>query len=320
MTSRPPTRPLSVPLPSKQPQLSSSIRERPIGAIGAVLALTTVLLWGINPAAVRFSLDRLPPITVSAIRFCLASLMMGLWCVISREPFRLRRGQLKPVLICGTLLYLQIGLFTIGCGLSNASHTSLIVNSFALGVVLIEHFVTRAERLTPFRGAGVALAALGVPLVFWAANDAGEVAEPPSVKGDLVLLLSATLLAVKVVYTKRAVRTVSAGTLIFWHDVVGSLMFVVTAAALESVKPGPWGWPCILGLAYQGLMVAGLCFGIQAFLLARHPASQVTIFNFATPLVGVAAGVVLRGEQISAWLAIAGVCIAAGILMVRRQP
>lgn len=245
--------------------------------------------------------------------------MMGFWCLISREPFGLRRDQIKPVLVCGFLLYAQIGLFTIGCGLSNASHTSLIINSFALGVVLIEHFVTRAERLNAWSGAGVTLAALGVPLVFLAASDAGDVSESPSVKGDLVLLISATLLAIKVVYTKRAVRTVSAGTLIFWHDVVGSLMFFVTAFALETIEPGPWGWPCILGLAYQGLMVAGLCFGIQAFLLARHPASQVTVFNFATPLVGVAAGVVLRGEQLSAWLAIAGVCIATGILMVRRQ-
>ena len=53
------------------------------------------------------------------------------------------------------------------------------------------------------------MAAMGVPLVFLAASgQAGAAAEPPSFRGDLVMLLSAALLSVKVVYTKRAVLRV----------------------------------------------------------------------------------------------------------------
>ncbi|MCA9176592.1 MAG: DMT family transporter [Planctomycetales bacterium] len=293
--------------------------RHPIGLAGASLALLTVVLWGANPVAVRFSLDRLPPITVSGIRFALASLVMALWCLTARSPFRIQRGQWTPIFVCGILLYLQIGLFTIGCAWSNASHTSLIVNSFALGVVLIEHFVTRAERLNAIRARGVALATAGVPLVFLAASGPKAASsEAPSIVGDLVLLGSGMLLSIKVVYTKRAVRRVPSGTLIFWHDVIGAGLFLLTAACIEQTPPGPWGWPCVLGLAYQGLLVAGLCFGIQAYLLSRHAASHVTMFNFATPLVGVAAGVLFRGEQMSGWLFVAGLLVATGILIVNR--
>lgn len=281
--------------------------------------MLTVVLWGANPVAVRYSLERLPPITVSGYRFLLATLVMGVWCLAARSPLGLRRGQIVPMLICAVLLYLQIATFTIGVDWSNASHSSLIINNFVLGVVALEHFVTRAHRLSPRRGLGVAIAAAGVPLVFLAASGESADGEAPSVRGDLVLLASAALLAVKVVYTKRAVRRVPAATLIFWHNVVGTLMFFATAAAVEEVKPGPWGWSATLGIAYQGLLVAGLCFGIQAWLLTRHSSTQVSIFNFATPLVGVAAAVALRGDDLTVWLLVAGVMVATGIWLVSRE-
>ena len=37
--------------------------------------------------------------------------------------------------------------------------------------------------------------------------------------------------------------------------------------------------PVILGLLYQGLIVGGLCFVIQASLLRYHSAMQIAVFD-----------------------------------------
>ena len=298
-----------------------------MGLASALLALMTVVLWGANPVAVRFSVDTLPPLAVAGLRFVMASLVMAVWCFVARAPFRCRREQLGPILICSLLLYLQIGTFTVGVWLSNASHASLLINVFPLGVAALEHFVTRAERLRTLAAAGVVTAAAGALLVFFfTPPDAADGLDSPSLTGDLMLLASALLLSVKVVYTKRAVRRVPSATLVFWHDVAGTVMFfasgallfVVSRGAWERIEPGAWTAPAVLGLAYQGFLVAGVCFGIQAYLLYRHRATHVSIFNFATPLVGVAAAVLLRNDPLSPWVWLSGALVAAGILLVNR--
>ena len=71
-----------------------------------------------------------------------------------------------------------------------------------------------------------------------------------------------------------------------------------------------------LGVIYQGIFVAGLCFAIQAMLLRHHSASQISVFGFATPLFGVGLGVLLRGDPLSANLLVAAICVAVGIVLV----
>jgi len=72
------------------------------------------------------------------------------------------------------------------------------------------------------------------------------------------------------------------------------------------------------GLFYQGVVVAWLCFLIWTALLGRHRASQVSVFGFAQPLCGMVFGVWLRGDPLTFELALGGVLVAAGIVLVTR--
>ena len=74
--------------------------------------------------------------------------------------------------------------------------------------------------------------------------------------------------------------------------------------------------PAILGLLYQGLVVGGLCFAIQATLLSKFSATKIAVFSFACPLFGVIAAVLFRGDQISLWFILSGILVAVGIYLV----
>ncbi|MEX1028006.1 MAG: DMT family transporter, partial [Candidatus Paceibacterota bacterium] len=140
--------------------------------------------------------------------------------------------------------------------------------------------------------------------------------------GDAILLVSALVLAWKVVYVRHAVRFVEPGKLIFWHDLIGVVCFVICSAAFERLEFGGFTTVAVIALIYQGVFVAGICFALQAMLLRHHSASQIAIFSFATPLFGVGTGILLRGDQMTPMLAVAAVCVAIGILLVnlKRPP
>lgn len=288
----------------------------------AALALLTSALWGGTPTAIRFTTDTLPPVMVAAIRFGVAALFMLAWVPFEGVGFRIRRGQWKPILITSAMLFVQIVTFNIGVATSNSSHGSLFINTFLFWVGPIEHFITRTDRLTWRKAlglliAGIAsfgvLAADGRPVVGAAPRD--EV----TLFGDLVLLLSGLLLGIKIVYTRHAVRDVEPGKLIFWHDVFGTLLFLAYSFTFETTRGGDFTLPAIIGLLYQGILVGGLCFAIQAVQLKQYSASQIAVFSASTPLFGILFGWLLRGDQLSWWLVAAGIGVAWGILLVTRK-
>lgn len=300
-----------------------STGPRPLGVVATLIVLLTVTLWGGTPTAVKYTTDVLPSLTVSGIRFGLAAVFMLGWCAIERAGMWPRRDQWGPCLGAGFLLFLQIGLFTYAIAFSNASHATLCINTFIFWVLLIEHFYTRDDRLTPIKLAGVGIAVCGVLTIVLAdEQDYGTDSNSPSRFGDALMLVSAVVLAIKVVYTKWATTRVEPGKLILWHDIIGTGWFLVAAAIFEWPEVAAAGWrvyfdpPVALGLLYQGVVVGGFCFAAQTALLERYSASQITVFSFLTPVCGVTIAVLFRGDVLSRSLYLGAACVATGILTV----
>ncbi len=284
------------------------------------LVLFTVALWGGNPVATRYSVDALPPITVAGLRFLMATGVMLAWCWLERVSFRLRAEQWRPVIIAGILLYLQISLFSIGTTWTSTSHSSLYINTFVFWVVGLEYLLLKSIRLAPSKTAGLLLAGGAVLILLW---QTGRTAKPvqrdlPHLSGDLILLFSAFLLGVKFIYTKLALKVIGPTELIFWHDIVAVVLFAVTGWLFEEVTWGHVSTSAWLGLLYQGILVGGVCFALQAHLLKQHSATQIAVFSFLTPLFGMVLGWLMRGDQLSPWLLVASTAVAGGIYLVNR--
>lgn len=304
--------------------------QQPIGPASAAVAILLAALWGGTPVAVKFSVvDWLGPIAVSGVRFALAAVFMLFWCRWQGSGIRLRSEQVLPSVVLGLMLFVQIVLFTVGIHWSSASHGTLFVNTFIFWVAAFEHFSATGSRLTARRILGLAFAASSVVLIL-GTTETGDspTAKPddPDIVGDYVLILSGFLLGIKILYTKHAMKVVESGKLIFWHDVIGVVGFAIAAILFEEPDLSPLfsarviedrkTREALFGLLYQGVVVAGFCFATQAVLLRRHSASQLSVFSFTTPLFGISFAVLLRGEELSPWLALAGVLVAVGILLV----
>jgi drug/metabolite transporter (DMT)-like permease len=302
-------------------------RTQPINTQAVLLTLLTVVLWAGTPVAIRYATDLLQPMTVSGLRFLLATIFMFGWATVHRTSLRLSATHWKLPIIGGVLLFFQIGTFTAGVHLSNASHGSIFINTFIFWIVAIEHYVTRAQRITPLRLLGLLLASLGVVLVlFPASTPESDLLEQASLEGDLLLLISALILAIKLTYTKHVVQDIHPDSFVFWHAVAGTILMLNWAFWIEGFQPvvllqidDSQTRNALWALAYQGFAVAGLCFAIQARLLKKHAASSIAVFSFATPLFGILFAVLFRGDPLSPWLFTAGIAVAVGILLVNLQ-
>src|SRR3990172_13435173 len=147
---------------SKVPARSSlTDDQQPLGPASVALNLLTTALWGGTPVAVHYSVDQLPPIAVSGIRFALAAAFMLFWCRLEGSSLSLERRQWRPTLIMGLLLFGQIALFTVGIAMTNSSHSTVLINTFVFWVAGIEHFITRTMRFDGKRLVGLVFAAAG---------------------------------------------------------------------------------------------------------------------------------------------------------------
>lgn len=297
--------------------------HQPWGPLSFGVACLTVVLWAGTAVGNRYAVDAVPPVAVGGIRFGLACIFMLFWCRIEGTPLLLQRRHWKSAMVLGVLLFAQISLFNIGLAHSNSSHASLFVNSFVFWVTAYEHWIARTLKLRWWQTLGLFTAAAGCVILLRddAPTGSAQPRDPATLYGDLILAASGFCLAIKILYTKHAVRNVSPGPLILWHDVVGTALFCAYSYCFEPpISSWKLTWPSTWALLYVGLAISGFCFAANAWLLKRHSASQVSVFSFATPVLGVALGVMLRGDLMTIWLLIAGLCVAAGILLVNWSP
>ncbi|MCH2401739.1 MAG: DMT family transporter, partial [Pirellulales bacterium] len=177
----------------------------------------------------------------------------------------------------------------------------------------------RSDRWTVRKLTGLIVAGAGVGLILTVDQAAGAgvaALDAPSLAGDLVLILSAVLLAIRITYTKHALQKMETGKLIFWQDLLGVGLFLAYGVLGESFRLADLTSVAIWGLLYQGVVVAGFCFAMHASLLRKHSASQLAVFSFTTPLFGVMLASLLRSDPLSAWLLVSAVCVALGIYLV----
>ncbi|MCS5584624.1 MAG: DMT family transporter, partial [Pseudomonadales bacterium] len=230
------------PLIEQPNALAPAQRNLPLPVWIAVVIVCTAALWGGNPVAAKYSLFSettgigLPPITVSGIRFLLATLFMVFWCRGVRSPLLITRKQLPACLIAGTLLAAQIGTFSIGIQLSNSTHTTILINTFIIWILIFEHFVSRNHRMTTLQLAGCILAADSAMITLLLQNKLSDPSiannDLPSLLGDCIMIISGLLLAAKILFIKSQLTKIDPGTLMLWHDLIGVVWFVMIALLL----------------------------------------------------------------------------------------
>jgi drug/metabolite transporter (DMT)-like permease len=282
----------------------------------AALAIHT--LWGGNPVAVKLGLEAFPPLWSAFLRFALGCACVAAWAALARIPLRPAREEWQPLVAIGLLFTVQIALMNIGFAGTSGAKGSVLIATNPLFGVLFAHFLVPGDRVAALRVAGVLVAFAGTALVLTRGTPAAAGAWGASA-GDWIVLASACLLGLRLALSGRFLRRVNEVRLTFWMMLLSLPLFAAGGLAWEWIRWDRIGAVPIAGILYQGVVVAGLAFTVNFYLMRRYPPSVMISFNFVAPVAGVLLSLLLLGDSVTAGLLGGMALVALGLALIARR-
>lgn len=266
-------------------------------------ALIVVVLWGVNFVVMKFALRDFTPLQLGAARYLFAVLPLALFIRPPKVPWKwvVLYGLFQGVGQFGFLfLALKVGM--------TAALASVLLQTQVFFTALFG-FVLLHERASRPLQAGMLLAALGLScFALNYVNPDAAGASTTTVLGLLLTLSAAAMWAMSNIVARRVQQVAgdySPPAFVVWSSSVAVLPFVALSWLFDAGAVR-WQWTeargsSWLAVAYLGWVATIVGYSLWTGLLKRHPANRVAPFSLGVPLVGLAAGMLVLGEVISAW-------------------
>jgi O-acetylserine/cysteine efflux transporter len=272
-----------------------------------LLALAVAAVWGLSFVAIRWSVNEVPPLLATALRYVAA---------VIPAVFFVRRPKVALWLLAGYGLAIGVGQFgllfvAIKMGMT-ASLGALVIQLQAFfTIILAVAFLGERPRWPQLAGAGVAFAGIAVI----ATERLGNSALWPlllSIGGAASWGLANTL-------TKRAGKIDMLGFVV-WSSLVPPIPLYLLSLSFEGLGAVPLALHQLTFLGMGSLLFTGWAstvfgYGAWSVLIARYPASIVAPFTLLVPVTAVASGALLLGERITAIETAGSVLIFTGLLL-----
>ena len=265
--------------------------------------------------ATKAGLDDAGPLRLGWIRFVLGGIVVIGWAVITRQDFRIRGHEWKPLIFLGLLFAVQIGFMNVGQDFTSAGHATVVISTFPLWAAIFAHFVVPGDRMSRGRTAGTLIAYGGVVAVFGRSLANSE----EFLLGDVLLLISAVLLGARQVYISQVAQRVPQHKLLLSQTVFGTVSFVAASLIFESGDPWALTMRLAIALAYTGLLIAGLAFLGQTWLLKNYLPSRVTVISLSQPIIGVLLSWWVLGETVGPELYAGASLVVIGSWLAQRN-
>lgn len=297
---------------------SRSARRRPSPAKLYGLIAVMVSLWSANYVVAKVALRDFEPLLLSGLRTTLASLSLlpvYFWNRRRRPPDARLRRDLPLLAALGVVgVALNQVLFVNGLSRTSVGHSALVIGMTPILVLLLAAFAG-LERIGARKFLGMGIALGGIALL----NLAPGRSAGASLLGDAFVFAASVTFSWFTVYGKLVTArhgavvvstAVYAGAALalapvtIWHALGGSLARVTLA-----------GW---LSVFFMALFPSMVCYLIFAYALEHIPASRVSMFSYAQPVLATLIAIPVLGETVGGGLAAGGALVLAGVWITER--
>jgi drug/metabolite transporter (DMT)-like permease len=283
-------------------------------AIGLMILFCTI--WGVQQVAIKLASAGISPVWQAGLRSMVATVIVLGWAVVRRVRVFQRDGTLLPGLLAGVLFAAEFALIFIGLQYTSASRGVIFLYTAPFFVALGAVWLLPQEPMRRAQWAGMALAFAGVLILFGegllaSAGDAWI--------GDLMILIGAGFWAATTLTVKAtALIRISAEKTLLYQLGVSALVLPLLSLVLGEpgvFAPSPLVWASML---FQVVIVAGVSYVGWFWLVRHYPATRLSTFSFLTPVMGVLAGGLFLGEELSQTVFLALGLVGAGIWVANR--
>lgn len=286
--------------------------------VDALLLVATGALWGSAFIAIRAGLVAgASPFLYAAVRFLLATAIMGGIALATREPRPPLRGLLFSAALGAGFLMGGYSLFLYwGEETTSGSLAAILVATAPLQSALIAYPLLPDDRFGRLGIAGVLLGFMGVATIFLP-----QISGSPT--GDAIraaaVFAAASLFSIGSVLLRR----LGAGRQGPWQM---TSQFAASAAFLGlavAATPGPESFPLspvTLGtVVYLAAGSSVLGYGLYFLLHHRVGPQRANLVAYVNPIVGVLLGVSLLGESVAVNEVIGFGLVIGGLAMLQLE-
>ncbi len=289
-------------------------RRDAIDGFAIIVMLLLTFSWGLNQVAIKVANTGYNPIFLSIARSLIAGVLVYGWCVYRGIRLFQNDGTMRAGVLVGALFGLEFVLIFLGLDYTTAARGALMINTMPFWVLIGAHFIL-GERISTKKALGLALAFVGVVLVF---VDQLSLPDKSALIGDAMCLGAGILWASTTLIIKKSKLTEASAekTLLYQLgvSVLISIPFLPLAGPLlRDVTPLATG-----ALLFQAVFVVAFTYVLWFWMIRTYPASGLSSFAFLTPAFGVLCGGFLLNEPLSFNIFAALTLIALGLFVVNR--
>jgi len=282
-----------------------------LDAFAAALTFLLCVVWGFNQVIAKIALADVGPIAQTGVRSAI-----GVVCVVAyalaakRRVFKIDGSEAAGAL-AGVLFTAEFVVLYESLRFTTAARATVFIYAAPFFVALGAALALRSERLKPLQWLGLALAFVGVALAMM-----GRPAGGGAFGDGLALLAAALWAATTILIRATSLRRADPVKVLLYQIVAAALIAPLAAYGLGEPAPTHISPTTAAVLLWQGVAVVAVSYVMWFWLLTNYAAAQLSAFTFVTPLVGVFAGWLVFGEQVTLGFAAAIALVLAGLALV----
>jgi O-acetylserine/cysteine efflux transporter len=286
----------------------------------SAFALFIVVSWGLNFVVMKWGLASWTPFQMGAARYLLAAFPLLLFIRPRGLPWRwvLLYGVAQGIGQFGFLFTaLKLGMTA---SLASVLMQTQVFFTALFGLLFLHERMNRAQLV------GLALAAFALLCFAMHFITGSAIQSSVTVLAFALNLCAAASWAASNIVARKAQQAApgyDALAFVVWSSAVPIIPFVLLSATLDtgsvqeviqSLMQAPWtAWAAA---AYLGWIATIAAYAMWTNLLKRHAANRVAPLSLGVPVVGIAAGMLLLGESVSAWQWAGVACVGAALAVV----
>ncbi len=291
-----------------------------MGQVGKYYAasILALFIWSTSFIATKIAYTTFPPLTLGALRFIVAAIVLGIALLIKQEFVKPSFGDLAIMSLSGALgITLYFAMQNIGISLTTASSAAMIVACYPAVTTLLELII---YKVTPsaFKVLGIFIAMAGVFILTFtdsAIDNSGGINQPA---GNLILIATGFVWAFYNFTTEKIVNKYPAITVSFYQTIAGTILFL----PFTLIERHEWISPTLTSssaLLYLGVFCSVIAFMFYNFGLRKLPSStSVTMMNLV-PIFGVILSVLILHETVTLQQLAGGIIVITGVLLSVKQ-
>lgn len=271
------------------------------------VALSIVLIWGVNFIFIKMALEDIPPLTLAALRFFLVGVPAVFFIPRPQVPMR-NLIQYGLLMFAVQFSFLFLGM-RAGVSAGLASMLMQIQVFFTIGLAILVF----KEKISALRIMGASVAFVGVAIV--GVHSGTDF----SFLGFFLILCASLSWATGNILVKGMTQA-NALALVAWGGLVAFPPLMALAWSVEGAQSLAWLHReihpmTLISVAYIVYLSTHTAYSMWGWLLKHYSASTVVPFTLLIPIFGFVSSAWILGEDIPTWKISAGMLVIFGLVI-----